>query len=204
MIRGFDWASYQGQIDGEVVSRAGYAFAIGKATEDVDYVNPTHTTNTASIRASGMLVGHYHFLTRADPARQVDWFVQNANIQTDDLAAFDVEDDEGRQIVWAASDRPLVERAVMHFWSVRSFFPLVYSNQDVLRRLSIPSTSILTRCGLWLAAWQDADPTPVPPWEFVAFWQRRADVVIPGVNGSATQENLFNGQVARMVLYGQQ
>ena len=201
MIRGFDWASYQGDIDAERASRAGYSFAIGKVSEGTSYVNPTYDANYQRVVASGMLPGNYHFFSTDIPGiDQCDYYVEHGHWWAGTLSALDLEDDpNGRPL--RHSDRDDVLKWIERHIVLQRFPPLIYSNQDVLNRLAFTQAE-LQDSGLWLAAYQFIDPTPVPPWTFVAFWQHRTEVPIPGVPGSPTQEDYFNGPVSRLVLYG--
>ena len=41
--------------------RGGKRFAFMKASEDIDYVDPTYPANRAAANANGILIGAYHF-----------------------------------------------------------------------------------------------------------------------------------------------
>jgi lysozyme len=56
-------------IDFNRVKSAGYSLAIIKATEGVDYTDPSFTANVNGARTAGMIVGAYH-LMRATPIEQ--------------------------------------------------------------------------------------------------------------------------------------
>ncbi|WP_295118600.1 GH25 family lysozyme [uncultured Leifsonia sp.] len=62
-VRGVDVSSYQGRIDWPVLSRQGIDFAIIKATEGSSDQDERFAANWRDARASGLVVGAYHFLS---------------------------------------------------------------------------------------------------------------------------------------------
>jgi len=76
-LRGVDVSHWDGTVDWERVAEAGYRFAILKATDGVNMVDPTLTRNLVGARAAGLYVGLYHFFqpTR-NGARQAECFVE--------------------------------------------------------------------------------------------------------------------------------
>ncbi|MCI0157228.1 lysozyme [Leifsonia shinshuensis] len=62
-VRGVDVSSYQGRIDWPVLSRQGVDFAIIKATEGSGDEDERFEANWRDARASGLIVGAYHFLS---------------------------------------------------------------------------------------------------------------------------------------------
>ena len=61
------------------MAAAGKKFAFMKATEDTNYTDPTYTSNRASARAAGLVVGAYHFAqpstVAGNGAAQADHFI---------------------------------------------------------------------------------------------------------------------------------
>ena len=206
MIRGCDYADYQELIDGETLSRAGYAFAIGKATEGTYYKNTRfYATNRASVEASGMLPGSYHYCAYGDPIREADAFLGFiGNLPAGHLLALDVEDcyDAQRRIITPpGSLLDAVYPLADHIYQQTGVRVLIYSNQSFLADHNLHALAV-HNFGLWLASWQDADPAPVPDWPVVAFWQKAPGVIRDGVSGSGANLDYFNGAVARLALYG--
>ncbi|WP_348789196.1 GH25 family lysozyme [Leifsonia sp. NPDC080035] len=68
-VRGVDVSSYQGRIDWPVLSKQGIDFAIIKATEGSGDADERFAANWAGARASGLVVGAYHFLSFDSPGR---------------------------------------------------------------------------------------------------------------------------------------
>lgn len=200
MIRGFDWASYQGSFDAERASRDGYAFAIGKATQGTSYVNPTHASQSAKVRASGMLAGHYHYAEFGNPVAESDHFLRQLGALTPgEFVALDAEDTAGVDL----GNRdlyPFAKRFGDAVYLQLGIKPLLYSNQSFIELHNLGGLAG-EGWGLWLAAWQAPDPSPVPNWPFVAFWQYDARGMVDGIDGDVDLDR-FNGSLARLHLYG--
>lgn len=60
-VRGIDISSHNGYIDFSRVKRAGYDFAIIKATEGTDFKDAMFVDNLRRARQAGLKVGAYHF-----------------------------------------------------------------------------------------------------------------------------------------------
>ena len=66
-VRGVDVSSYQGDIDWDVLSRQGIAFAFIKATEGSAYVDKFFKYNLDGALETGLRVGAYHFFSFDSP-----------------------------------------------------------------------------------------------------------------------------------------
>lgn len=60
-VRGIDVSRHQGDIDWKRVAADDVSFAIIKATEGGDWVDPKFSENFREARAAGLKVGAYHF-----------------------------------------------------------------------------------------------------------------------------------------------
>jgi hypothetical protein len=63
-----------------------------KATEGKSYVNPDAAHQLGVIRGRDKQAGHYHWLNDGDVDAQVQWFIDQADVQPGDLIACDWED----------------------------------------------------------------------------------------------------------------
>jgi lysozyme len=70
-IYGIDVSSYQAGINFTEVAREGFTFAIIKATEGDNYVNPSYAAQLAAADAAGLITASYHFVHTADEAGQL-------------------------------------------------------------------------------------------------------------------------------------
>ncbi len=98
--QGQDWASYQATN----LPTAGLSFMFAKATEGTGYANPKFAAQMAHARASGLVVGSYHYPhMAADPAAEVAYFLAAADPQPGDVLALDWEgyDDTNKNVPMA-------------------------------------------------------------------------------------------------------
>lgn len=201
--KGIDVASYQGNPSWDAVAGAGYAFAFTKATESVDYTNPTFNRNWSEIKRVGMARGAYHF---ARPERgnaataEADYFVASVlragGLQDGDMLVLDLEP---TQRVPGLADWSLA-----WLWRVEELAgvkPLVYAGRWVIDAQGLAGVAELGEYGLWLAAYQEAMPSAPSPWPVVAFWQFTDAERVPGIVGNC-DANVFNGARAQLAAYG--
>jgi len=95
VLLGCDVSHHNGTVNWPAVFRDGARFTFAKATQGRGYVDPKFLTHVAGARSAGLLVGAYHFLTRAPAEAQVRNFllaVQEAGGPEGMLLALDVED----------------------------------------------------------------------------------------------------------------
>jgi lysozyme len=208
---GVDVASYQGYPDWSQVAGAGYKFGITKATEGVNYINPTLDHNWNNIKNAGMYRFAYHF-ARPDlnsAVNEAGFFfgvMASRGIQTGDGLALDLEsingsleraEDKGTSVaMWTLG-------FMKHLEAMCGFKPLLYVSKSVIDQFDLGAIPELGEYGLWLASWSSQFPTPVYPWEVVAFWQATDDWSVPGIGGPVDGD-YFNGPEAAIPLYGYQ
>ena len=131
--QGQDWASYQDYRP----ATSGLAFVFVKQTEGLSYVNPKASSQVATARAAGLVVGHYHYPHMANnPATEADRFLSVAKPQPGDVLVLDWEgyDAANRDIAWT---RQVQYKAafIARVRAVHSTLRLgVYCNTDYLNR----------------------------------------------------------------------
>jgi GH25 family lysozyme M1 (1,4-beta-N-acetylmuramidase) len=205
-IPGIDISHWQGTIDWTKVAGAGKEFAFMKATDDVDYVDPTFSTNRAQARANGLLVGAYHF-ARPDPSpgdarREARFFVKVADPQAGSLLpVLDIETSRGldqRGVTrwartWVAEVRELT-----------GVTPLVYTSPyGWMARTG--DTRLLARDGapLWIAHWGVSSPTlPAADWDGHGWvvWQHTSDGHVAGIAGRVDLDRLAGTSLGRITI----
>ena len=73
---------------------SGYDFVFQKCTQGSTYLDPTYAGRHTSVRQAGKVFGAYHFFVTTIPVQQqLNWFLQQANLQPGDVAICDFEDD---------------------------------------------------------------------------------------------------------------
>lgn len=77
-VDGIDVSSWQQEIDWDEVEDEGYEFAVVKATEGSDHVDPYFKANWKEANGTGLVVGAYHFLSfDTDGDTQAENFIDN-------------------------------------------------------------------------------------------------------------------------------
>ena len=193
-VTGEDRSSFQG-----VTGWSGDAFGFAKATEGLDWSDPTFKSNWANLRAEGKVRGAYHFFHPANsPAGQAQFFVatvrENGGIIPGDVFIADVEitvgggmEDYGTQMcserthcgLWGDAPRGLtpasVGPAALEF--LQAVGRLVGPQCRVVLYSDASMTSqLLGACSgypLFLAYYAAAPVVPAP-WRNWTFWQNGA------------------------------
>jgi lysozyme len=177
--RGPDVASYQGYPNWDLVAAFGCRFAFTKATEDVDYVNPTFEYNWAQIQRVGLVRGAYHFARpeRNRPREEVVHFLSHTHFEGHDMPVLDLESGEGDLHDWCLS-------WLLHCQSVSGRKALLYSGPHFMQTHNLCAPDIAAAAGgLWLAAYADRKPYVPQGWREVTFWQFTDKEVLPGISG---------------------
>ncbi len=196
VVRGIDVSHWQGTIDWARVAASGVRFAFLKATDDVDYTDPTFLANRAAARANGIEVGAYHFArpdaSPGDARREAKYFVKVVQPRAGDLLpVLDLETSKGL-------DQAGVTRWA-HTWvaevrALTGVTPLVYTSPyGWIARTG--DTRLLARDGapLWIAHWGVSAPTvPAGDWDGRGWeiWQRTSTGHVPGISGNVDLDQL--------------
>jgi GH25 family lysozyme M1 (1,4-beta-N-acetylmuramidase) len=77
-INGFDIYTGDGAVNWTTAKNAGYQFAFVKATEGVDFIDASFTTNMNAAHSAGVFVGPYHF-ARPDSKNGVKFTTYDGN-----------------------------------------------------------------------------------------------------------------------------
>src|SRR5437588_6150581 len=76
IVKGVDVSHYDGAIDWGKVKAASIDFAIIKATENINFIDPEFAANWKFAGMSHVVRGAYHFLRpEVDPVAQADYFL---------------------------------------------------------------------------------------------------------------------------------
>ena len=199
-LEGIDISHWQGTINWASVASAGKKFAFMKATEDINYTDPTYTSNRASARAAGLSVGAYHFAqpstTAGNGAAQADYFVNGAAPASGDLLpVLDLERSNG------------LTPAQLTTW-VKDFLGRVYTRLGVRGIIYCSPSFWKTYMGdtgwfasngytiLWVAHWTASSSPTVPAanWggKSWTFWQYTSSGTVPGISGRVDLDR-YNG-----------
>ena len=150
-MNGVDVASYQTGID---FSRVPCDFAIVKATEGTNYVNPACNAQYASAKGAGKLLGLYHYATGAGAVAEANFFVDSIkNYIGSAILCIDWE--QGGNAAWGNMGylKQLCQQ-VINRTGVR---PLIYVQASEYSPVSAVAREL--NCGLWVAQYASMDPT---------------------------------------------
>ncbi|NMN99499.1 glycoside hydrolase family 25 protein [Antrihabitans stalactiti] len=182
-------------IDWQKVKASGHDFAMIKATEGSDYVNPWFNEDTNKMRAAGVLRGAYHFpvFTEA-PEPQAIWYVQNTfpqNVAGSLPPLIAVERSNGMPA-------PVIINWLHRWLNVVELLtgrtPVIYTT--AFWEDGVANTNEFTRYPLWIADWgKDVkNPHLVGGWTNWVFWQTDDKANIPGIETPADR-NVYNGEM---------
>lgn len=186
--RGIDVSHYQTVSSWRKVKDFGIEFVYAKASQGIDYVDPSFLTHVSGARAVGLVVGAYHYLAAGDPAAAVaeaDHFAAVIAGQSLDLPlVLDVEDPEST----GAAALAFLQR----FEVVTGRRPMVYTFPSFIDEQLGNS---LAEYPLWYAYYStDGAPTDRGGWTEWTFMQYSETGYVPGIDGPVDLDE-FNGRL---------
>lgn len=166
---GIDVSHHNGTLNWEKIRAGGCIYAFLKATEGLDYEDPTFVTNAKAASANGVLCGAYHFFRAStDGALQAEHFlakIRNANLALPPVLDWEVSNSQGAVVQIAEATRWLdtVEKAL-------SVVPIIYTGPSFANSLKLPEK--FARYPLWIAHYTNKPQPIIPsPWKSYAYWQ---------------------------------
>lgn len=150
-MNGIDVASYQTGID---FHRVPCDFAIIKATEGTNYVNPACNAQYSSAKGAGKLLGLYHYATGGNAVAEANYFIDNIkNYVGSAILCIDWE--QGGNGAWGNMGylKQLCQQ-VINRTGVR---PLIYVQASAYGPVSGVAREL--NLGLWIAQYASMDPT---------------------------------------------
>ena len=196
-IKGIDVSQWRGYVNWHSVARdpGKIHFAITKATDGIDYLDPTFDVNWIGMRRVNLIRGAFHFFRpAAEPLDQADFFLeimQGIYHPFDLPLILDVE--RGRQggplrAQWEAlslQERMRRLRSCLERIEAGSGrLPFVYTNESTWKEM-LADTEELAHYPLWVANYEVEIPNlPANDWggEGYWIWQFSEDGVVEGVN----------------------
>lgn len=151
------------------IKNAGIYGIIHKATQGLQYKDPTFVANRANALKAGIKVGAYHFGVAGDAIAQAEYLVTTAGL--DALLVLDFEGNPQGQ------DMSLdeAEHFVDHINTLTGRYPGLYSGHTIKEALtkagiSSPAQTELSKCWLWIAQYSTAPLIP-KIWPRWTLWQ---------------------------------
>jgi len=199
VVKGVDVSHYDGTIDWKAAHGGGIDFAIIKATENINFIDPDFATNWKNAGDNGVIRGAYHFFRpEVDATAQADYFIQNAGVP----AAGDLPPTIDLEVTDNVAAATVASGALTFLARVQEKTgrtPIVYTSASFLS--SIGSPAGFAAYTLWVANWQVSCPSiPSPPWSDWTFWQNASTGTVPGIS-SMVDTDQFNGSLADLQNY---
>ena len=210
MLPGIDVSHYQNTIDWARVAGSGVQFAVMKATEGKNYVDPTFATNAQQAAANGIAVGAYHFAdpstSMADARDEADHFVAVAAPVAGNLVpALDIEHTNGLSVTQL---KAWVKAWLLEVTARTGLHPMVYTSPNfwLTAMGDSPWFSANGYPVLWIAHWFVQSPTvPALNWSGYGwtYWQWTDCASVPGIANCVDGDrfngtNLARGEIGRV------
>lgn len=189
--RGVDVSHFNDVPDWSLVRKAGFDFAIAKASDGIG-IDPKFLSHVAAATKAGVAVGAYHFLRPRDQAiDQANVFLRQIrmakkNGMTIQWAAVDVEDPGDEPGAWLHISLQERREKVLHWMAaVKDSFPapLIYC---IPRWWSVTmgKNPAFSAYPLWAASIGHPPRLENTPWKEYALWQFDQHGAIPDVAGT--------------------
>ncbi|GAA5045773.1 glycoside hydrolase family 25 protein [Nocardia callitridis] len=195
--RGPDVSSWQ-HVDGRLidwfaVKRSGHDFAMLKATEGLNYVNPYFVPDSVLMRAAGVARGTYHYAhPETSPEAQAALYAATVLGQNGPLDLPPVLDLENSGGLAPADLINWTHRYLNTVQALTGRVPIVYT-YPVFWKTAMADSNEFTQYPLWIADYR-GNPQPEVPggWSTWTFWQTTDAGRVDGIGG-ATDVNLYSG-----------
>ncbi len=188
-IKGIDISAHNGYVDFNAVKRAGYSFAMIKATEGATHKDKAFLQNALAARLAGLRVGAYHFFRFDTPGymQAINLLNSVRGMPLDMPVAIDVEEwtnptDRSTESI-VAEIEAMASKLKSEGWTV-----ILYTNKDGYDRFIHRR---LERYPLWLCSFN----TPPDGKYHHTIWQFSHRGIIDGVD-RLTDLNVFTGDSA--------
>ena len=176
---GIDVSKWQGAIDWQAVAGAGYQFAIIKATEGTNYVDPYFATNWEGAKAAGLLVSAYHMLWPSLSAeKQAEHFLATLGERKAD---FPLVLDAERPAV--GNIGAFVEEMALAVEAADNRKPFIYTARNYWNA-HVGWAPGWSEYPLWVADYDAAAPAMPGGWNDWACWQYSNTGKVPGIAGN--------------------
>lgn len=200
VIEGIDISHWQDTIDWPAVKSDGVDFALAKATEATDYIDPTFDTNRAEAKAAGLAFGAYHFFrSDEDPTAQAQHFATTmGSVEPGEISpVLDLETADGEGAT------TIVERALTFLEVLESLtgrVPIIYTSPSFYES-TLDAPASLGGYPLWIANWETSCPTVPTTWADWSVWQYTDSGSVNGIGGPVDRDQ-FDGTVAELQCVG--
>ncbi|WP_052466144.1 GH25 family lysozyme [Beduini massiliensis] len=197
-LYGIDISSWQSNL---YLNQIAFDFAIVKATEGIDYINPFFNEHAQQVLNKGKKLGLYHFANNSQntPEQEAKHFISQCRDYIGKAVLVLDWEEETADIRWALEWLKMVERET-------GVKPMIYMSESVVNQYDW-SPVVANGNGLWVAKYRDYEPDynydmtsagtepKVNHWSFYAMWQFTSSGRLDGYSGNLDC-NIFYGDLA--------
>jgi len=203
---GIDTSHWNGTVNWTSVYNDGRVFAFTKASESINYGDPTLANNMTQAKTAGVVIGPYHFARPLDnpgaagATNEANWFVSVAGSYMTNGYLRPVLDLE----TGGNADKTVLSTWVNAFCNrvkqLKGVSPIIYTGQYFA---SAYLNTTVTNWPVWIAQWpyfpdpQNGNPSALP-WSTWTFWQFSSTGTVAGVSGNC-DEDVFKGTYSQLV-----
>jgi lysozyme len=189
---GIDVSHHNSSIDWSTLKSSRVDFIFIKATDGLNYLDPTFTANFKAAKDAGIVRGAYHFYeSNDDGVAQAEWFIKNAQLEKGDLRP--VVDIESLKAGTPDGDlhrnfKAFLARIEAHYGCT----PIIYTGTrfwEHSMREHFPGRA------LWVAEYGVHTPKIPAEWQDWTFWQFSETYNLSGAP-KPVDASYFNGEPA--------
>lgn len=194
-VMGFDIYHGDNVTSWPEIKAGGIKFVAVKATEGLNYLDPSYVKNRAGAKNAGIIFGAYHFIHMdLDGAAQAKYFAQyvngNGGIDDSDFLMLDWETTNGDP--HSVSEDPVTIKAFLDtIKSIMGRRCFVYVGFPMVNAVNNPA--FLAEYPFWLADYQSHATVPAP-WTNWNVWQTTGDAKIVGMSNPGDSDT-FKGNL---------
>ncbi len=181
--------TYDRGIDFPRVKNAGIDYAVVKATEGVDYTDPSFAANVNGARAAGLDVGAYHLMRATPIDRQAEDFLAAISGHGPySMLAIDVEDVKPGEVSGLGKEAITADIIAIYKAIRTAGYPCdvyAYASASWLRNLIDVAACRLAGLKIWGAAYSSDTPENTDHSGEWDMWQWCSDGRVDGIGGKA-------------------
>lgn len=187
-LTGVDLSHHNEVSDWSEIQSAELSFVILKATDGMDYLDPTFDDRFTTVKTLGLIRGAYHFYeTNDDPLVQANWFIKNVPLEAGDLPPIvDIERVKAPVANNLHGEFKLFLKTLEDHYGSK---PIIYTGPNFWEHVM---KEHLPSYPLWIAEYGKDTPTIPDGWQSWTMWQFTEKNTVPGITGP-TDGNHFNG-----------
>jgi len=198
---GIDVSKWNGNILTDLNMMDSISFAICKASEGIDYVDPDFASNSKFLKEKGVIWGFYHFFhTGDDPIRQAEFFLDVTGRELNAITPIvDIEQESLPLGVQPSPTKIQVDLLLFlnHLERNVGRVPMIYTDEAFANQYLNNET--FAKYPLWLAEYSNEERPAIPiPWKEKSFkvWQKSSSY---SVQSKLIDLDVFFGEIEELL-----